>query len=77
MFHIDDLIKPVSGTDPARSRLSYRSLGRVANPPLHHLERQRIMGCDSGESSKSICKEMALQGLDLLERLRTSPFNGF
>jgi hypothetical protein len=41
------------------SPLSRRSRGRIANPPLHPFERDRITPCDSTESQKQICKEMA------------------
>src|SRR5262245_44940735 len=43
------------------SLVSRRSRGRIANPPLHQLEREESRTCDSRESSKSICKEIALQ----------------
>src|SRR5215813_12066927 len=43
------------------SLVSRRSRGRIANPPLHQLEREESRLAIRRESSKSICKEIALQ----------------
>src|SRR6516225_6885468 len=43
------------------SLVSRRSRGRIANLPAPSARARRITACDSRESSKSICKEIALQ----------------
>src|SRR5262249_41708834 len=43
------------------SLVSRRSRGRIANRPLHQLEREESWLAIRGNSSKSICKEIALQ----------------
>src|SRR6516225_8765709 len=51
------------------SLVSRRSRGRIANLPAPSARARRITACDSRESSKSICKEIALQ------RLKTGKFD--
>src|SRR5215831_4998 len=43
------------------SLVSRRSRGRIAKSPAPSARARRITACDSRESSKSICKEIALQ----------------
>src|SRR5262249_34379359 len=43
------------------SLVSRRSRGRIANPPLHQLEREESRLAIRGNPRKSICKETALQ----------------
>src|SRR5262249_30190441 len=43
------------------SLVSRRSRGRIANPPLHQLEREDSRLAIRGNPRKSICKEIALQ----------------
>src|SRR5438270_7068576 len=43
------------------SPLSRRSRGRIANPPLHQLEREESRLAIRGNPQNRICKEIALQ----------------